>query len=99
MGVLLDLEMRRLSNGHKSLRDLFQYMNQRWARRGEFFDDSESVRQAVESLTGADFHDFFRRYVAGTDEIPYDDFFSTVGLYLVHRQESRTSAGFRRPRS
>jgi len=94
VGVMLDLEMRRASGGRKSLRDLFQYMNQRWAKRGEFFDDSESIRQAAEVLTGGDFRDFFRHYVSGTDEIPYDDFFATVGLHLVHRQEALATPGF-----
>jgi predicted metalloprotease with PDZ domain len=94
VGVLLDLEMRRATNGRRSLRDLFQYMNERWAKQGEYFDDSEGVRLAAEVLTGNDFREFFKRYVSGTDEIPYDDFFRTVGLRLVHRQGSATNIGF-----
>ena len=94
VGVLLDLELRRVSNGRRSLRDLFQYMNARWAKRGEYFDDSEGVRLAAEVLTGNDFREFFRRYVAGTNEIPYDDYFRTVGLRLVHRQGTATNIGF-----
>ena len=94
VGVLLDLELRRASDGRRSLRDLFQYMNARWAKRGEYFDDSEGVRIACEVLTGNDFRDFFRRYISGTNEIPYDEFFRTVGLRLVHRQGIATSIGF-----
>ena len=66
LGFLIDLEMRRLTNGRRCLRDLFQYMNQHYAQQGRYFDDSEGVRLALEALTGNDFRDFFSRYVSGT---------------------------------
>jgi predicted metalloprotease with PDZ domain len=94
LGVLLDLRMRQVSGGTKSLRDLFHRMNQQYAKQGRFFADSEGVRQAAEALTGADFGPFFRAYVSGVDEIPYDDFFEPVGLKLVRRKLPSTSAGF-----
>jgi predicted metalloprotease with PDZ domain len=92
LGFLIDLEMRRLTNGRRCLRDLFQYMNQRYAKQGLYFNDSEGVRLALEALTGSNFRDFFARYIAGTDELPYD-LFSYVGLTLVHRQSEQPSAG------
>ena len=55
-----------------ALRDLFQYMNQRYAQQGTYFDDSEGVRCALEALTGNDFRDFFSRYISGTEELPYN---------------------------
>ncbi len=83
LGVLLDLQLREATGGRKSLRDLFQWMNQNYAKQGRFFADSEGVRQAAESISGADFRPFFEKYVAGTEEIPWDQFFQTVGLRLV----------------
>jgi predicted metalloprotease with PDZ domain len=94
VGVMLDLEMRRVSNGKKSLRDLFQYMNQQYAKQGRYFDDSEGVRTAAEAVTGAKLSDFFHRYVSGTDEIPYNDFFQTVGLILISKAVTSADAGF-----
>jgi predicted metalloprotease with PDZ domain len=94
LGFLIDLEMRRLTNGRRCLRDLFQYMNLRYARQGAYFDDSEGVRLALEVLTGSDFRYFFSRYISGTDEIPYDQFFGYVGLTLVHLQSEQAYAGF-----
>jgi predicted metalloprotease with PDZ domain len=82
LGDLLDLAMREESQGKVSLRDLFQWMNQHYAKAGKFFDDSAGVRAAAEALTGTSFEEFFRKYVSGTDEIPYNDFFQTVGLEL-----------------
>jgi predicted metalloprotease with PDZ domain len=93
LGFLIDLEMRRLTGGRRCLRDLFQYMNQRYAQQKIYFDDSEGVRLALEVLTGSDFRDFFSRYISGTEELPYDRFFAYVGLTLAHHQGEQTSAG------
>jgi predicted metalloprotease with PDZ domain len=92
LGFLIDLEMRRLTGGQRTVRDLFQYMNLRYAKRGLNFDDSEGVRLALEVLTGDDFRDFFARYISGTEELPYD-LFHTVGLSLNHRQSEQLYAG------
>jgi len=94
LGVLLDLAMREQSHGQKSLRDLFQWMNENYAKQGKFFDDSEGVRQAAEAVTGASFAEFFRKYVRGTEEIPYDTFFQSVGLNLQRKQLVTAYAGF-----
>jgi len=94
LGVLLDLELRRASQGRASLRDLFRRMNQN-AKAGKFFDDSAGVRSAAEEITGADFGRFFARYVTGVDELPYDQLFSTVGLRLERRTLTLADPGFR----
>jgi predicted metalloprotease with PDZ domain len=93
LGFLVDLEMRRLTNDRRCLRDLFQYMDRRYAQQGSYFDDSEGVRLALEVLTGNDFRDFFARYVSGTEEMPYDQSFAYVGLALKHRQTEQVYAG------
>lgn len=82
LGVLLDLEIREETHGQASLRDLFQWMNANLAQRGIFFDDSKGVRQAAEAVCHCDLAEFFARYVAGRDELPYDQLFATVGLRL-----------------
>jgi predicted metalloprotease with PDZ domain len=93
LGFLIDLEMRRLTHGRRCLRDLLQYMNRRYAYRGIYFDDSEGVRLALEALTGNDFRDFFARYVSGTEEIPYNQFFAYAGLTLGRHQSEQVDAG------
>jgi predicted metalloprotease with PDZ domain len=85
--------MRRLTHGRRCLRDLLQYMNRRYALQGIYFDDSEGVRLALEALTGNDFRDFFSRYISGTEEIPYNQFFADAGLTLEHHQSERVDAG------
>ncbi|MGI9101585.1 MAG: M61 family metallopeptidase [Terriglobales bacterium] len=94
VSMLLDLRMREVTAGKKSLRDLFHWMNDHYAKQGKFFPDSAGVQQAAEAVAGASFADFFERYVAGIDSIPYDEFFITVGLKLSKRTVTVADSGF-----
>lgn len=93
-GILLDLRIRELTNGTKSLRDLFHLMNDQYAKQHRFFPDSAGVEQAAESITGQSFGEFFGDYVAGVKEIPYDEFFQFVGLQVVPVTTRAATAGF-----
>ena len=94
LGVLLDLKMREASQGKASLRDLFQWMDRNYAQKGRFFADTDGVREAAEAVAHADFKEFFRNYVAGTQQIPWNDFFPTVGLQLERKQVGVADFGF-----
>ncbi len=94
LGVMLDLAVRDVSHGSASLREIFQWMNQNYARQGRFFPDSQGVEQAAEAVSHSDLRWFFQKYVAGTDEIPWDEFFRTVGLRLVQFQYTVADTGF-----
>ena len=94
LGVLLDLAMLDATNGQKGLRELFRYLNEQYAKQGRFFDDSAGIRDAAEVVTGRSFRDFFEKYVAGAAEIPYDDFFRTVGLRLERSATQIADPGF-----
>lgn len=94
LGVLLDLALREASGGRRSLRDLFQHMNQQYAREGRPFQDTAAVRQAAETITGADFRWFFDAYISGLEELPYDRLFATVGLRLDRKRVSVPAPGF-----
>jgi predicted metalloprotease with PDZ domain len=82
LGVLLDLGIRDATDNRKSLDDVLRRMNEEYARQGKFYDESDGIRAVIEEAAGKSFEDFFRRYVAGVDEIPYDNFFSLAGLTL-----------------
>ena len=94
LGLLLDLRIRELTGGRKSLRDLFQWMNDHYAKQHRFFPDSEGVEQAAETMAGQSFAAFFRDYVAGVKEIPYDDFLRFAGLHLVTKSTEIATPGF-----
>ena len=94
LGIMLDLAVREASHGHASLREVFQWMNQNYAKQGKFFPDSEGVREAAEAVSHSDLKWFFEKYVAGTEEIPWNDFFRSVGLRLIQKTNQVADAGF-----
>ena len=94
LGVALDLAVREASHGQASLREVFQWMNRNYAKKGLFFPDSEGVRRAAEAVSHADLGWFFAKYVAGTEEIPWNDFFHAVGLQVVDAKVTVADVGF-----
>jgi predicted metalloprotease with PDZ domain len=94
VGIMLDLRMRQLTTGAKSLRDLFHWMNDNYAKQHRPFPDSAGVEQAAETVTGQSFADFFRDYVSGVKEIRYDEVFQFVGLQVVQNATRVAAAGF-----
>ena len=89
IGDMLDLAIREATDNRKSLDDVLRSLNE-GAMQGKFYDESAGIRSAVEAISGTSFEDFFRRYVSGLDEIPYDQFLVHAGLVL--KSESRLSA-------
>jgi predicted metalloprotease with PDZ domain len=94
LGILLDLRLRQLTNGNKSLRDLFQYMNENYAKQHRYFPDTAGVEEAAEKITGQSLVSFFSDYVSWTKELPYDDFFQFVGLHVAMNSIRVGTAGF-----
>jgi predicted metalloprotease with PDZ domain len=82
LGIMLDLAIRDASHGRASLRELLQWMNTNYAKKGRYFDDSNGVREAAEAVSHADLGWFFTKYVAGTEEIPWNEFVRSVGLHV-----------------
>ncbi len=94
LGVLLDLAMRNASQDRASLRDLFRWLNEQYAKQTKFFADSEALQQAAETLSRADLRTFFLKYVSGTEEIPWDEFLAPVGLHLLKQEVAVAAPGF-----
>ena len=99
LGVLLDLKMRDSTDDRTSLEDLFSWMNDRYAKQGRFFHDSESIRESIETLSKSDFREFFQRYVSGVDEIAWDTYFMSVGLRVTTAEVAFADPGFQATRA
>ncbi len=91
---MLDLAVRQASHGQASLREVLQWMNNNYAKKGRYFDDSNGVREAAEAVSHADLSEFFTKYVAGTEEIPWDDFLRSVGLRVETESSTSADTGF-----
>jgi predicted metalloprotease with PDZ domain len=94
LGFMLDLAIRDASHDRASLRELFQWMNANYARKGRFFDDSNGVREAAEAVSHADLGWFFTKYVAGREEIPWNDFLLYLGLHVEQFSITVPDTGF-----
>ena len=94
LGLMLDLALRDASHGQASLRELLQWMNANYAKKGRYFDDSSGVREAAEAVSHADLGWFFTKYVAGTDELPWNDFLRSVGLQVQPQVITVPDPGF-----
>jgi predicted metalloprotease with PDZ domain len=94
LGFMLDLAIRDASQDHASLRELFQWMNANYVKKGRFFDDSNGVREAAEAVSHADLGWFFTKYVAGREEIPWNDFLLYVGLHVEQFSITVPDTGF-----
>ena len=94
LGIILDLAIRDATQGRASLREMLRWMNENYARKGRYFKDSDGVREAAEAVSHTNLGWFFTNYVAGTEEIPWNDFFRTVGLRVMVETSTEADAGF-----
>jgi predicted metalloprotease with PDZ domain len=94
LGVMLDLAIRDATDNRKSLDDVLRAMDEDYAHRGKFYDDSAGVEQEVERVSGRSFKEFFAKYVAGTAEIPYNDFLRAAGLQANPEERDVADLGF-----
>ncbi|MGB7925618.1 MAG: PDZ domain-containing protein [Pyrinomonadaceae bacterium] len=81
LGLLLDLRIRKLSGGARSLDDVMRYLYTEFSKKGRNYTPEEFQR-AAELAAGSSLEDFFRRYVRGREELDYNAALSGVGLML-----------------
>jgi predicted metalloprotease with PDZ domain len=81
VGLLLDLEIRRRSNGARSLDDVMRALYKDFYKQNRNYT-SEDFRRAAEAAAGGSLEEFFRRYVRGREELDYDTALASVGLRL-----------------
>jgi predicted metalloprotease with PDZ domain len=93
-GVMLDIMIRDATDNHKSLDDVLRAMNENFAKKGKFYNDSADIEATAESVAGMSFRDFFAHYVAGVDEVPFSEILGKAGLDLVAVPFQHSDAGF-----
>jgi predicted metalloprotease with PDZ domain len=91
LGLLLDLELRRVSNHKTSLDDLFVYLYKEYYKKGKGYPEDAALK-AAEALTKKSFKDFFAKYVEGVAPIDYNAIFEPLQLRLEVSEDSEASA-------
>jgi predicted metalloprotease with PDZ domain len=94
LGMLLDILIRDRTNNEKSLDDVLRSMNTEFAKQNKAYRDSLDVRLTAERTAGGSFDDFFQRYVAHAEALPYQKLFALAGLVMQIAEHKRTVLGF-----
>ena len=101
LGVLLDILIRDRTDNRAGLDDVLRSLNEKYAKTGRFYNDSEGLRAAMEEAirkkapsADSDLKEFFSRYVSGSEEIPYLDFLGHAGWNLRDTSQHRAALGF-----
>ena len=95
LGDLLDILIRDRTSNEKSLDDVLRAMNTDFAKQGKMYRDSLDVRLTTEKIAGSSFEEFFAKYVAGTESMPYQQILGLAGLELRSAEHRRPTLGFR----
>lgn len=96
MALLLDLDLRRRTGNQRSLDDVLRTLYHEYPITGRGVEPEDYLR-TIRELTDHDPADFFRRYVAGTEELPYDEFLSAAGLKTRWGWKDTAADGSPRP--
>jgi len=81
LGFLLDLAIRDSTDNAKSLDDVMRYLLDHYAGERGFTRDE--LVAAVRSATGRNFEEFWRLFVSGASEIPWDDYLRAAAWKVV----------------
>jgi predicted metalloprotease with PDZ domain len=81
LGLLLDLEIRKRTNGAKSLDDVMRALYADFFKKNRNYTPSD-FQKAAETAAGESLEDFFAKYVRGKEELNYNAALEAVGLRL-----------------
>ncbi|HXI14499.1 MAG TPA: hypothetical protein VNM92_17920 [Thermoanaerobaculia bacterium] len=94
VGALLDIAIRRETGGEKSLDDVMRDLWTRYGLTGKGLEE-DALEVAVRRAAGVGLDDFLRRYVHGTESLPYEELFSVAGIRYERREMKTGSFGGR----
>jgi predicted metalloprotease with PDZ domain len=94
LGDLLDILIRDRTGNEKSLDDVLRAMNTDFAKQGKTYRDSLDVWLTAEKIAGGSFEEFFKKYVAGAEPLPYQQILGLAGLELRSAEHRRPTLGF-----
>lgn len=81
IGLLLDLEIRKLSKGTKSLDDVMRHLYSEFSKKNKNYTPAD-FQKVSELMAGASLEEFFAKYVRGREEIDYNVSLGAAGLRL-----------------
>ncbi|MCC5649155.1 M61 family metallopeptidase [Nostoc sp. XA013] len=94
VSLLLDLLIRSTHDNQRSLDDVMLKMWQQFGQ-DEIGYTPEQLQEVIESVAGIDLTDFFKRYIDGIDDLPFNQYLEPFGLQLVAEQQEESYLGVR----
>lgn len=82
VSLLLDLLIRERHGNARSLDDVMLKMWQQFGQP-EIGFTPEQLQEVIESVAAMDLDNFFKRYVDGTEELPFNQYLEPFGLQMV----------------
>lgn len=92
VGWLLDVEVRRATEGTKSLDDVMRALFAQYAGDRGYSD--ADMQEVVEKVAETSMQTFFDRYVRGRDELEYDGVLEYLGLRFAEPEKAKPWLGF-----
>ena len=86
VSFLLDLLIREQHGNTQSLDDVLLKMWQQFGE-SEIGFTPEQLQAVIESVAGINLDDFFKRYIDGTEELPFNSYLEPFGLQLSDDNE------------
>jgi predicted metalloprotease with PDZ domain len=93
LGALLDLSIRNDTDGRSSLDDVMRTLFSDFYKRGKGFT-TEDMISIIDRLTKKDYHDFYRRYIFGTEVPDYNKILGYAGYKLDKTARQSPVFGF-----
>ena len=93
LAALLDLSIRRDTNAQFGLDDVMRALFNNFYKRGRGFT-TEDMIGVINNLTKKDYHDFYNRYVFGTEIPNYDEIYGYAGYRADKKTQQAPVLGF-----
>jgi len=84
IAACIDLKMRELTDGQKSLDDVMRRLWQDYREQGKGVEP-DRIQQLVSEITGIDLESFLDELIYGTSELPLPELLASVGIEVVQR--------------
>ena len=94
ISLLLDLLIRDRHNNKRSFDDV---MVQMWEKFGkaEVGYTPEQLQEVIESIADTQLHEFFKHYIHGTEDLPFNQYLEPFGLRLLEELPEEPYLGLR----
>ncbi|HEY0706906.1 MAG TPA: PDZ domain-containing protein [Polyangia bacterium] len=82
VAVILEVLLREATRGRQGVEDLFVSLWENFGQKNRGLDE-EDIREAIASIAGQPFDDYFARYIHGTEELPVPAMLEKAGVSLT----------------